>query len=273
MIRIVGKQPGPEEAARRASEAIQPSVARDMTSDQFEEATRDMAVATAAGELGVDVRWDLMNPRVRELVDDYETNRIVGITQTQRKGISSVVRQGFESGLRGPEIAGEIEQHYDEELIPNRATVIARTEMGIASNRATHGVHKTSGIVERQEWVATLDGRVRDSHRVMNGQIVGVDENFESGLGNEAPHPMAFGVAKDDIQCRCAAVAKVPERQPTSRWDLYRRSLWKQREAERLRAERTFEVLWQEVFRRQWREHVLPALAEVFDDVSVDDYL
>lgn len=267
-VEVTGKQSEQEaqEAARRASEAIQPSVAQDITTDEYQEATTDMAVVVAAQELGVDVRWDLMNPRVKEMVDDYETNRIVQITETQRENISDIVRQGFDAGLRGPEIAGQVEQHYDEELIPNRAETIARTEMGIASSRSAHAVHKTSGIVERQEWVATLDHRVRDEHEDLNGDVVGIDEQF-TVEGHSAPHPHAFGVAELDINCRCAAVAKVPERSGSG-WQETRKALWKQREATRQRLEKKFTVLWREVFRTQWTELVRPALADIFDEVQ-----
>lgn len=247
--------------ATRIAEAIQPEVAREISQGAYEEELIEFTETVAEGQLGVGVKWDLMNPRVKEQVDNYTTNRIVNITKTQRENISDIVRSGFDEGKRGPEIAGAIENHYDEELIPNRAETIGRTEMGIASNRSTLDVHQTSGVVKKREWVAQLDSSTRGAHAELDGQVVGINEPFTTSGGAEAMAPMLFGIAGLDINCRCATVAKVPTRiAPDSRV-----AAWKQIEAQRRRAEKRFIAIWRQIFREQLNEHLMPKIREVLD--------
>lgn len=276
VVRLHTRQTDPADmTAEEVSEAIQPTVAQEMTTSAYEEEAT-AAAERAADEIGVTVAWDLVQPKVKELVDDYETNRIKQISEVTRERVSTVVREGFDEGLRGPQIAeavrGTLVEGPDEALpdgFPfsspaDRAETIARTEMGIASNRSAHFVHQTSGVVERQEWVAELDSRVRDEHRRLDGTIVGIDEDFEVA-GRSAPHPHAFGVAELDINCRCTVVPKIPDRSLT----LNREAYWKRFEAARRKAERRFKIVWEETFRRYWAEAVQPALEEALTEVEV----
>jgi hypothetical protein len=43
----------------------------------------------------------------------------------------------------------------------------------------------------------------------MHGQKVDFAELFESGNGHFAAHPGVFGVAAEDIQCRCAVGTRI----------------------------------------------------------------
>lgn len=58
------------------------------------------------------------------------------------------------------------------------------------------------GVKIERIWVATLDADTRDRHQALDGQKVGVDEPFKSG-GGEAMYPGGFGVASQDLNCRC----------------------------------------------------------------------
>lgn len=62
-----------------------------------------------------------------------------------------------------------------------------------------------------KEWITARDGLVRGndpkdraSHVDMDGQVVGIDEDFEDPLsGNSGPAPGMFNAPEDDINCRC----------------------------------------------------------------------
>ena len=87
---------------------------------------------------------------------------------------------------------------------------IARTETIRSSNFGTHMAHATSGIVEREQWVATLDTDVRDSHLALNGMTKHISELWEID-GDVAPHPGEFELGKNSINCRCTIVAVIDE--------------------------------------------------------------
>jgi uncharacterized protein with gpF-like domain len=96
-------------------------------------------------------------------------------------------------------------------MLNYRAENIARTEalsiLSAARQEAMVQVIEQSGIdvsqVERI-WHSTKDNRTRHSHTEMNGQTVGMDEPFTSGLGNELMYPGDPNApAEDRINCRC----------------------------------------------------------------------
>ena len=91
----------------------------------------------------------------------------------------------------------------------NRATKIARTEttkvMSQARNDGMAHAEKM-GIELQKEWVATLDGRTRDSHASVDGETVDRDKPFSNGLMYPGD---PSGGAEEVVNCRCTMVAKV----------------------------------------------------------------
>lgn len=89
--------------------------------------------------------------------------------------------------------------------IAARAETITRTEMLRAYNMANYGRAQdaVSGGVEYQMWRTARDGRVRASHKALDGKIVKVGEEFAPGLRFPLD-PRAD--ASQSINCRCRAV-------------------------------------------------------------------
>jgi hypothetical protein len=59
------------------------------------------------------------------------------------------------------------------------------------------------GVYIRKVWSTTMDGKERDTHHEMNGQVRGADEEFVSPSGARALYPGGFGVLEEDTNCRC----------------------------------------------------------------------
>jgi 2'-5' RNA ligase len=90
-------------------------------------------------------------------------------------------------------------------LAEARARVVARTEVLSANNAASlaqvRALHDPSVT---KEWLATLDHRTRESHRIADGQQVPVDERFTVG-GALLDHPGdPDGPAAEVSSCRCS---------------------------------------------------------------------
>lgn len=105
---------------------------------------------------------------------------------------------------------------YRDRYVRYRSEVIGRTE-------ALRSVHEGNDEMFRQaiddgslqrdaiirEWSPANDPRVRDSHDAMRGQTRGVDEPFESGLGNQLRFPGDSAAPPEDtVQCRCAVLTR-----------------------------------------------------------------
>lgn len=90
----------------------------------------------------------------------------------------------------------------------NRAMRIARTEGGRISNESAYDasiVAKEKGADVVKCWDAALDGRTRESHRRVDGEIRELDEKFSNGM--MFPSDSAGGAA-EVVNCRCALLQR-----------------------------------------------------------------
>ncbi|RXM53952.1 hypothetical protein DP134_13990 [Clostridium tetani] len=98
---------------------------------------------------------------------------------------------------------------------------IAITEGGRLKSLAREDSYqeaKRLGIDLKKRWLSTLDHKTRDSHRALDGVTIGIDEEFEI-RGYKALQPRLFGVASEDIRCRCDTITIVEGIDPKLRRD------------------------------------------------------
>lgn len=122
---------------------------------------------------------------------------------TLKKQISSEISRGIAGAAMYAEIARNISSYADIPM--NNAMRIARTEANRIQNRATLDAQfkaKEKGANVVKQWSAALDDRTRESHRELDGQIRELEEEFEVN-GHKAMYPGGFGIASEDINCRC----------------------------------------------------------------------
>lgn len=92
----------------------------------------------------------------------------------------------------------------------NKAMRIARTEgHRIQCEAALDAQYaaKAAGADIVKQWDAALDANTRETHRMLDGQIRELDEPFEVD-GMQAMNPAGFGIASEDINCRCALLQR-----------------------------------------------------------------
>ena len=94
----------------------------------------------------------------------------------------------------------------------NQAYRITRTE--------SHRIHeevkfrtinkaKDKGADVVKQWDASIDKRTRSSHIALDGQLRELDQPFKSPTtGHTAMYPGGFGVASEDINCRCVVLQR-----------------------------------------------------------------
>lgn len=106
---------------------------------------------------------------------------------------------------------------YEQRYLKFRAEVIARTEsIGALHAGAREGWEQAidakviAASEIRRKWVTAADGRVRDSHASMNGQLRGFDEAFVSGSGILLLYPHDPSAPfSETVQCRCAVATRL----------------------------------------------------------------
>lgn len=82
---------------------------------------------------------------------------------------------------------------------------IIQTEMNRIENMAINEVYKQAekaGLKFKKMWVATIDKRLRDAHRTLNGKYAN-NKGYFYFNGYKTEFPGGFGVASLDINCRC----------------------------------------------------------------------
>ena len=125
------------------------------------------------------------------------------------------ISQNIEPDKYIPSISRMIAKKIGGNGAKSRAMTIARTETHKAANvsqftRAEMAA-TDSGLDVQIEWISTNDGRVRDSHRSVNGKIIPMGESFNVN-GSKMKYPSdPSGGAANVINCRCVLGYHVPE--------------------------------------------------------------
>ena len=124
-------------------------------------------------------------------------------TKKLKNAISAEITRGIASGLPHSQIAQNIAGAAKAPL--GRAKTIVRTEahrIAQASAMDAQKVAVSKGAKVVKQWMSTLDGDTRKSHRKLDGQIREIDEPFEID-GKKAMYPGDFGDPAEDCNCRC----------------------------------------------------------------------
>lgn len=161
---------------------------------------------------GVDDAFALQDAStVQRLLTDHDSYlpkpsvNVAKDTAWNRRLIANQITQGVLLGESIPKIARRMQDVTGS----NRAAAVrlARTSVTAAENAGRVDSYKRAkglGIKVQQEWLATLDGRTRSSHRQLDGEKVEVGEKFSNGCrypgDPEAPYA-------ETANCRCTLVA------------------------------------------------------------------
>jgi len=148
--------------------------------------------------------------RVEKYINDM-TLKISGlVNDTTKQKIKDTLKKGIKLGKTEAGIGKDLARYFNN-IAPNRAKTIARTETAKTANFTQKEAWKQTGIVKKKRWSAALDERTRTPHRNANGQIVGIDEQFSvDGEGLDYPGDFA-GSPGNIINCRCTMIPIMEE--------------------------------------------------------------
>lgn len=141
-----------------------------------------------------------------------------GHTKLTNAKIRDQIMQGVVQGKDAGQVTKAIAKEMN--IAASKACRIVRTETHRAQNQGSLDSYTEAykkGVLIQKVWVATLDDRTRDSHRVMDGQVVEVYEDFIMPGDIKASAPGLSGSASGDINCRCTIRAEVVGFTPQAR--------------------------------------------------------
>lgn len=125
-----------------------------------------------------------------------------------KKQITASVTSGI---LRGNSIKNISDDLQSRIVTMNRDSAIrtARTAITGAQNAGRMDSYKAAqkmGIKLQKEWLATLDGRTRHSHAMLDGEKVDNDKKFSNGCRFPGD---PYGAPSEIYNCRCTLIASV----------------------------------------------------------------
>lgn len=165
-------------------------------------------VANASNKLGLNIDFSIFNHKIASMISGRVT-KLKRINETIKNEVDSAInavnQEALEEGLSIQEVANRIKDRTKNtmNLANKRAITIARTEVLSVTNGGQYLTYKEAGITKHR-WISARDGKVRDSHAGLDGQIVDIGKKFSNGL--TMPHDNS-GPADEVINCRCTTVA------------------------------------------------------------------
>jgi len=193
------------------------------------------------------MRFDLTNPAAVRAVDTHVAQLVQEITDESRTAIQDLVRESLQGSYDVHQLARQVRgsigltsryavaveryranlveqgmaegkaadraQSYADRLLRARAESIARTEViraTSAGQQAVWGDAQAEGLlpVDAQRiWIVTPDDRLCEICAAMEGQVVGLNEPFQSDDVGAVDYPPAHPA------CRCA-VGIAPQEEP-----------------------------------------------------------
>lgn len=159
-----------------------------------------LGILEAIAELELLDAQGLNDPYAQDYALQYEYAGIASITARLAATTRATLIQALRDGLGTDDAARLLGERLDG--FYGRIDTLARTEMNRAANWGRYTAWRQSGVVQRKEFIATLDDRVRPSHLAAHGEVVGIDEPFTVGAASGTFMPPCEA---DPYNCRCTA--------------------------------------------------------------------
>lgn len=147
------------------------------------------------------------NKPVKQYLKNLSINSSQKTAERIDRDINKILTESETQGTNSRGVAKLLTKKY-KQLETWEAERIARTEINAANNLVSHQRLLESGLVDYKQWVSAEDGRVRTSHKHLNGEIARIGEPFSNGLQYPGDHN---GRVEEFINCRCTLVPYIPD--------------------------------------------------------------
>lgn len=159
---------------------------------------------------------------INKKVGDFSfSERLHGDTSKLTDVTVSEIGRGFSTGMSFDQMTLNIKNRFTHDM--NNAFRIAQTEGHRVSQETAFDTakrYKEQGADIVKQWDSTMDRKTRPHHVKLDGQIRELDDPFEVE-GHKAMYPGGFGIASEDIRCRCVIVkrARWALEEDETKWD------------------------------------------------------
>ena len=151
-----------------------------------------------------------MNAAIYKTTAGFSLSKAVydGNVDELRKKLQSVLSRGLNSGMDYSTIARMVSSKM--EISYGNAKRIIATEGHRIQNEAKMACMyeaRAAGADIVKEWSSTMDSKTRERHQILDGQVRELEDPF-TALGADVQYPGGFGIASEDINCRCCLLQR-----------------------------------------------------------------
>jgi len=145
----------------------------------------------------------------RKINIDYRKNvgdKAKNITDTARSQLNNVVARGTQAGMSIEQISLNLQSSIIGMSV-SKSETIARTETNTVMNKQDYDT-AVEVEMKTKTWLHVGTAKVdRENHLALDGETIGIDEEFDLGNGNYAQAPMDENLpAEEVVNCSCLAV-------------------------------------------------------------------
>jgi len=136
-----------------------------------------------------------MNNNAVQFLQDHTFDNVKGMTEEIANNLKAELGRGIINGEGVTKLKARVTKVFN--VGDNRAEIIAITEVGRAENQGKLLAMKGSGLDMKKQWLSAHDDRTSDICKHLDGQIVGLDEDFhyKDWSGQSPPsHPRCRSV-------------------------------------------------------------------------------
>jgi HK97 family phage portal protein len=147
---------------------------------------------------------DFMQPKFTEWIKEHGLDQVKDINTTTKEKLQKTLSEGIDQGESIVKLRDRISVIFTEAKT-SRTEKIAKTETHNTVGAGTHETYKAANV-QRRSWLTTIDGRERESHAAINGEIREIDKPFSNGLMYPGD---PSGSAKELVNCRCVELPEL----------------------------------------------------------------
>jgi len=141
----------------------------------------------------------IINKGAIQYLQNYTFDNIIDLTEELKNDLRAELERGIMAGEGITNLKNRVTKVFN--IGENRAEMIARTETNRAENQGKLQAFKSSDEDFVKRWIATKDDRTSPICMRLNGQTVGLNENFkDKQTGWQGPCPPAH------VNCRSSVI-------------------------------------------------------------------
>lgn len=144
---------------------------------------------------------------IDRVTEAFETDYMLGIYDVESQLGRSIdpdyadIKAVLERKIDGKTYIDRISDYFEDGTPYDIGRVIA-TDAHRIYNEAMFEGAKSAGATSKT-WNTMADPKVRDTHAYLEGVTVPIDAEFYSFNGDSTYYPGQWGIAEEDINCRC----------------------------------------------------------------------